>query len=77
MPHEYTRQRQGRDFYLRSYLTNAADASRINKKNIKRLMKQRKRLRNALNITKPKRNAAPSRQTVTNRPNKGCGRYGF
>jgi anti-sigma regulatory factor (Ser/Thr protein kinase) len=29
MPHEYTRQRQGRDFSLTDYLTNSAAANRM------------------------------------------------
>jgi ribosomal protein L9 len=35
MPHEHTRQRQGRDFSLQNYLTNAATANRKDAENIK------------------------------------------
>ena len=34
MPHEYTRQRQGRDFSLHEYLTNATAANRNISENI-------------------------------------------
>jgi len=37
MPHEYTRQRQGRDFSLHQYLINAAEAHRKDAENAKKV----------------------------------------
>jgi len=35
MPHEYTRQRQGRDFSLKNYLANKTTANRNDAENVK------------------------------------------
>jgi ketopantoate hydroxymethyltransferase len=59
--HEYTRQRQGRDFSLHDYLTNSAEASRKNAKNIKNVDDVNKTLAQRLEQYKEEveRNAVP------------------
>lgn len=61
MPHEYTRQRQGRDFSLHSYLTNAAEASRKDAEIIKSADDTKKTLAERLDHykTEAERNAVP------------------
>lgn len=61
MPHEYTRQRQGRDFSLHDYLTNAAEASRKDAENIIKADNIKKTLAERLEHykTEAERNAVP------------------
>jgi len=62
MPHEYTRQRQGRDFSLRDYLTNAAEANRKDNESIKKADETKKTLAERLEHykTEAERNAVPT-----------------
>ena len=60
MAHEYTRQRQGRDFSLHGYLTNAAANSK-NTENVKKADEDKKTLADRLEHykTEAERNAVP------------------
>ena len=59
--HEYTRQRQGRDFSLQDYLLNSAEANRKNAENIKKVDEKNKTLAQRLEQYKEEaeRNAVP------------------
>ena len=59
--HEYTRQRQGRDFSLHDYLTNSVEASRRDAENIKKVDEANKTLAQRLEKYKEEaeRNAVP------------------
>jgi len=61
MPNEYTRQRQGRDFSLQDYLTNAAEANRRESETIKNADLANKSLAERLEHykTEAERNAVP------------------
>ena len=61
MPHEYTRQRQGRDFSLSEYLANAAAASRKNTEKAKKIDEDKKTLADRLEQykTEAEQNAVP------------------
>ena len=62
MPHEYTRQRQGHDFSLHSYLTNAAEASRRDTENMIKADEKKKTLAERLEHykTEAECNAVPT-----------------
>ena len=61
MPHEYTRQRQGRDFSLHDYLTTAAAANRKNEETLIKAGEANKNLTERLEYYKEiaERSAAP------------------
>ena len=61
MPHEYTRQRQGRDFSLHDYLMNAMAESRRDSENAVKADEQKKTLQSRLEHykTEAERNAVP------------------
>ena len=61
MPHEYTRQRQGRDFALRETQTQAPDEARINGETNRTNTQTKKSLQNRLEQYKAEaeRNAVP------------------
>lgn len=61
MRHEYTRQRQGRDFSLHDYLTNATDESRKDAENVKKADEAKKSLADRLECykTESERNSVP------------------
>lgn len=61
MPHEYTRQRQGRDFSLHDYLTNNTEANRKNIENMIKDNENNKSLHDSLERCKEetKRNSIP------------------
>ena len=62
MPHEYTRQRQGRDFSLHEYLINTIEASRKDTENLKKADETKKTLAERLEQykTEAERNAVPT-----------------
>jgi hypothetical protein len=62
MPHEYTRQRQGRDFSLHNHLTDAAETHQKDKENVKKADETKKTLADLLEHykTEAERNAVPT-----------------
>ena len=61
MKHEYTRQRQGRDFSLHDYLTNTAETNRRDSENIQKADEAKKTLAERLEHykTEAERNLVP------------------
>ena len=71
MPHEYTRQRQGRDFALHERLTKASEETRRDSENARKGEDANKHCSKGWNNSKMKRNETPSRWTVMSRLNGG------
>ena len=62
MPHEHTRQRQGRDFSLQEQLTNATESNRKDAENMKKTDETKKTLADRLEHYKKEaeRNSVPT-----------------
>jgi hypothetical protein len=62
MPHEYTRQRQGRDFSLHNHLTDAAETNQKDSENMKKADETKKTLADLLEHykTEAEHNAVPT-----------------